>query len=195
MLALYGYAQYARSAVAFTSIYGSFAALPVFLLWVYLTWLIVLFGCEVAFAVQYVSAGAPEAPVDDPSPLTRELLALRVLSIVSRRFVRGEPAAQSLDVAEELHVSPALVVATVGLLETIGLVAASEEGTLLPARDPRLLTPVEVLELLRHRGGEGIWREKDETTRALEALQEQAEEAAGRSWGEISFADLVGRGG
>jgi membrane protein len=195
-LALYGYAQYARSALAWTSIYGSFAALPIFLLWVYLTWLIVLFGCEVAFAVQHVSAGAPEQQVDDPSPLARELLALRVLAIVSRRFVHGEPAALSLDVAEELHVSPALVVATVGLLETVGLVAASEEGALLPARDPRLLTPPDVLEILRHRGGEdGIWREKDETTRALEQLQEQAEEAAGRSWGEISFADLVARSG
>ena len=64
-----------------------------------------------------------------------------MLAIVSRRFVHGEPAAQSLDVAEELHVSPALVVSTVGLLETIGLVAVSEEGALLPARDPRLLTP------------------------------------------------------
>jgi len=196
MFALYGYAYYARSAMAWTSIYGSFAALPIFLLWVYLTWLIVLFGCEVAFAVQHVAAGAPEQQVDDPSPLARELLALRVLAIVSRRFVRGEPAAQSLDVAEELHVSPALVVPTVGLLETVGLVAVSEEGALLPARDPRLLTPPEVLELLRHRGGEeGIWREKDETTRALERLQEQAEEAAGRSWGEISFADLVARSG
>lgn len=194
--ALYAYAQYARSALAFTSIYGSFAALPVFLLWVYLTWVIVLLGCEVAFAVQHVSAGAPEQQVDDPSPLARELLALRVLAIVSRRFVCGETAAQSLDVAEELHVSPALVVSTVGLLETVGLVAVSEEGALLPARDPRLLTPPDVLDLLRHRGGEdGIWREKDETTRALEKLQDQAEEAAGRSWGEISFADLVARGG
>lgn len=53
------YAAYASYAIAHNSVYGSLAIVPLFLLWLYVIWLIVLFGAELCFYFQYQRLGIP----------------------------------------------------------------------------------------------------------------------------------------
>ncbi len=93
---LYGY--YASNFTSYKNIYGALAAVPVFLLWIYICWAIILFGALIAWRVQQ---GFPESEDKDTvdkvvKPLDRirnlriqEMLPLAVLVIVHRHFAAG----------------------------------------------------------------------------------------------------------
>jgi len=191
-LAVYCYALYASVAVEYSRVYGPLAALPVFFLWIYLTWMIVLFGAEVASSVQHLPTSARIVLAGAASPVARELLAFRVMTAVARRFLQGSPPAEIEDVAREIRAPATLVEEAVLRLRDGGLLVEPEEGGgLVPARDPNRISPADLRRALRQLGESKIWREKDQTTRAIETLQTQAEEAAAGVLGGVTLADLA----
>jgi membrane protein len=74
------------------AVYGSLGALPVFLLWLQVGWVIVLLGCKVAYGLQNARALREERTQLEVSGLGRELLGLRCMLEVARAFLKGEPA-------------------------------------------------------------------------------------------------------
>ncbi len=71
-----GFAAYVTNFPTYKLIYGAFASLPVFLLWLYLSWLVILLGAEIAASLHYLQGGAWKS---HPSPEQRLYDALRVL--------------------------------------------------------------------------------------------------------------------
>lgn len=125
---------------SFERLYGTLALIPIFLIWINLTWMIVLFGAEVAYCAQHPDPGPLDARADRPRPAPGALAA-RVFWVVAREFVasRGRPAVEA--VADELKADPEAVERAVSRLEEAGLVAraldpadADESPGLLPAR-------------------------------------------------------------
>lgn len=186
------YAWYASVTVSYSRIYGSLGAIPIFLLWIYITWLIILFGAEVSFALQNVSGYAGELRASNASQAVREILALRLMSEVSRSFMRGEPPSSAAALADTLS-APARLVNNVAhdLVETGLLFDFGEKHELVPGRDPHDVTPTDVLQALRRRGEARIWAEKDHVTRQIEVCHEHAEEAARQAWRGLTLADLA----
>lgn len=92
-LGKWGFGEYLGFATGYARFYGSLGLVPVFLLWVYLTWLIVLFGLELAYAVQTLDrgiesfVGAAESP-----PATDPAAALATLAAVTGAFREGASA-------------------------------------------------------------------------------------------------------
>lgn len=196
MAAVRGYAVYASQAVSYSNIYGSLAALPIFLLWIYVTWVIVLLGAELAFAAQHVPS-TPVAPQARPlSVEAQELLALRILVVVARRFLAGERAPTTADLAQETHAPPVPTQEAVERLRTVGLlVAAEDDARLLPARDPEHTTPADALLCLRRHGEEDLPLTEDELALGVERWRRVAEESVRAAWGGVTLADLaLGRG-
>ena len=71
-LAKEGFAFYVANMPTFSVVYGAFAAVPFFLLWVYMSWLIVLFGAELAASLgEWREAHAPEPPPPPAPPVRR----------------------------------------------------------------------------------------------------------------------------
>lgn len=189
--AVRSYAVYASQAVSYSSIYGSLAALPIFLLWLYVTWVIVLLGAEIAFAAQHVPT-TPVMPQARPLSLeSQELLALRLMVSVSRRFLAGEPATAA-DLAQETQAPPVPTQEAIERLRTVGLlVAAEDDARLLPSRDPEHTSPADVLLALRRHGEAEIWPKRDEATLALERWRRVMEETVRAAWGGVTLADLA----
>jgi membrane protein len=134
------------------AIYGSFAALPLFLVWMQISWLIVLLGSELSFAVQNVDTyGSPAGAT--VRPFDRKALALLLVRLVIRRFSEGEApwTAPALAHALNLPVSP--VRRILSDLARGGLLAAVTDGdgdraAFLPARDIHTITVKTVLDTL-----------------------------------------------
>lgn len=188
-IAFHAYANLSGMAVAYSKVYGSLGAFFVFLFWLFLTWVLVLGGAEVAAAVQYVP-WTPSAEPRDVSQATRELLALRVMAAVARRFRDGLRPPTIDELRQEVHVPGLLTSDAVQQLIAVELLAdVGDEGRLVPLRDPARTSPAEVLHALRHRGLEAIWDAEDATTRALERWQRDAEASA--ATGTISVLDLA----
>jgi membrane protein len=89
-VAKWGYALGVTRFFRYHVIYGSVAAVPTFLLWLYVSWIIVLFGARVAFVLQTAPAYWHGEPLVD-HPTTREALAGRILLEVGLAFDGGEP--------------------------------------------------------------------------------------------------------
>ena len=68
------------------AIYGSFAALPLFLIWLQISWLIVLFGAEISFAFQNVHTYEFEPDCLRVKPSFKKLLALRIAHSCIKNF-------------------------------------------------------------------------------------------------------------
>lgn len=139
------FAWYITSWASYRNVYGALAAIPIFLLWMYISWAAVLFGAVVA-------AGLPQWRVDDGEPKVpyagRQLgLCLALLGEMARRSKRGgtlttERLARRLGVAASVvddHLSP---------LQRAGFVAATADGGWVLARSPDSATVFDLYKAL-----------------------------------------------
>jgi membrane protein len=88
----------------YNAIYGSFAALPLFLIWIQVSWLIVLFGAEVSFANQNVEMYEFEAETELISPFARRTLSLLIVNLIVKRFEKGEKPLTTLELSMSLKI-------------------------------------------------------------------------------------------
>lgn len=74
----------------YNAIYGSFAALPLLLLWLQLSWLICLFGAELSYASQNVKKFSFERDSKSISRRYKDFLTLLITTLIVKRFAKGE---------------------------------------------------------------------------------------------------------
>jgi membrane protein len=137
----------------YNAVYGSFAALPLFLVWLQLSWFIVLFGAELSYAYQNAHACAIEPDMQRITPSQKKLISLTIAQRVVAGFAAGSPAPGSSDISEQLGL-PAVLVKRIlyELCETGILVETAspdnEKTTYMPARDPGTITVASVIEAI-----------------------------------------------
>jgi membrane protein len=141
-LAKWGYALFVARSVRYHAVYGSVAAVPIFLLWLYLSWAILLFGARLAFVFQYASALIQGGRAE--SRTAKEILAGRALLAVARAFDAGAPAPDPGEVANDLGAPADDVSEVLDALKTAGLVVTLGDGGLAPARPLEKLTLLDV---------------------------------------------------
>lgn len=86
---------------SYNAIYGSFAALPLFMLWVQISWTICLFGAELCYASQNLDYYAYDARTSDVSHRYRMLLCGILMSIICRRFDNGQEPLTAMQLSKE----------------------------------------------------------------------------------------------
>jgi membrane protein len=91
------------------AIYGSFAALPLFLLWLQISWFIVLFGAEVSFAHQNVETYEFEPDCLSVSKSFKKLLSLLIVQRLVKKFCNGEKPTNASGISHELEIPIRLV--------------------------------------------------------------------------------------
>jgi membrane protein len=85
----------------YNAIYGSFAALPLFMLWVQISWTICLFGAELTYTSQNLDYYDYDASTDDISHRYQMMLSVLLMSRVCRRFADGRKAPTADELREE----------------------------------------------------------------------------------------------
>lgn len=85
----------------YNAIYGSFAALPLFMLWVQISWTICLFGAELTYTSQNLDYYDLDAQTDDISHRYQLMISALLMSRVCRRFADGKPAPSADDLRNE----------------------------------------------------------------------------------------------
>ncbi|PIQ83017.1 MAG: ribonuclease BN [Candidatus Omnitrophica bacterium CG11_big_fil_rev_8_21_14_0_20_64_10] len=167
----WGYLHFQIGVSKFNAIYGSFAALPLFLVWLQVSWLVVLFGAEVSFAVDNEETYEFERDCREATPRFRRLLALRLAERVVKRFEGGEPPPTARELSHRLDAPIRLVRELLNDLAAVGIVTETQHNGaadpgFLPARDPAGLTLKEVWNALDRRG-----RDNPEMVRAADLEQ------------------------
>ena len=145
----------------YNAIYGSFAALPLFFIWLQFSWLIVLIVAEIAYAYQNVNTYEFEKDSADASHSFIKLLSLRIMHLLITRFSDTSAAWNSKDIAERLGIPIRLVNRILYDLVSSGIVSEvkmedGREVTFQPARDTDMMTVKYVLDALDNRGCDSI---------------------------------------
>ncbi len=82
---------------SYNAIYGSFAALPLFMLWVQISWNICLFGAELCYTSQNMEESAFRTETYEISPRYRLIMSMMLMSHICRRFEKGEKPYTALE--------------------------------------------------------------------------------------------------
>jgi len=105
----WGYISLQIGVTKHNAVYGSFAALPLFFIWLRFSWLIVLFGAEISFANQNVETYEFEEECLTVSQSFKRLLSLKVAHSLVKRFTAGEKPWDAPTIAHELEIPVRLV--------------------------------------------------------------------------------------
>lgn len=139
------------------AIYGSFAALPLFLIWLQLSWLIVLLGAELSFAIQNVDTHGFPADATKIRLFDRKILSLLITRLVIRNFSDGEKPFTAPEIVHDLGIPSPVVRQILSELSTSGLFSIMErreheEASYQPARDIHKISVKSVLDALEKSG-------------------------------------------
>ena len=180
-IAQWAYISFQISTAKFNAIYGSLAALPLFLMYLQISWWIVLFGAELSFANQNVDTYEFEPDSLKVSPGYKKLLTLQIFHLLIQNFENGVPPPIDSQISRRLHMPIRLVHDILSNLVESGLVSeiktkSEKEFAYQPACDINQLTIQSVLEALDHKGIEDIPVAKTDGYQALsEALKNFSE--------------------
>ena len=148
----------------YNAVYGSFAAFPLFLIWIDLSWLIVLFGGVISAVSQSARSYEYEPVFRDISPARDKLLSLYITHYLVKQFADGDGRASDRRIADDLEIPHKRVQEILERLVEAGILSEvrlngddnGDESGYQPARDTDLLTVKYILDALDHRGNENI---------------------------------------
>jgi membrane protein len=160
-LVQWGYVNCQVQLTAKYAIYGSFAALPLFLLWLQFSWFIILFGAEVSFAHQNVETYEFEPDCLSASHSFKTLLSVLITQRLVRRFCDGEKPIDASDLSHELEIPVRLVRQLLYDLSESGIISEVRKGedkelAYQPATDVDKLTVKFIIDRLEQRGTSSI---------------------------------------
>lgn len=185
------FSLYAAYTLRQDQLYGPLVAIPIFLVWIYVSWMIVLFGARLAFLVQH-PGGVRLASDDETRARIVELGATRLAVALARVQLDGLPPPTPHQLAAELGLPEGTLRVIVPLLESAGLVAVEKRRLSLVVPADRT-TLGAVLRAVRRPLGAAVAR-PDATHRELLRLLAGADEAAATRLDEHLLADLARSG-
>ena len=146
----------------YNAIYGSFAALPLLLLWLQLSWLICLFGAELSYASQNVKKFSFERDSKSISRRYKDFLTLLIASLIVKRFVNGEKPYTADELSDTYHIPIRVTTQIVYLLVELGIIIEVNYGEddrvayYQPAVDVNQITVSFLLDRLDRHGSENF---------------------------------------
>jgi membrane protein len=159
---LYGFLQWAYLSLQigvsnYNAIYGSFAAIPLFVVWLQMGWMIVLFGCEVAFYLQNYDTYRNNNRFSNISFSLQKIIALQITHLLVKNFSQLNKPLAADDIAAKLSlpiaiVQPILLKLTASQILVEFNVPNDDDDVYQPAVDTDLLTFAYVINALEQSG-------------------------------------------
>jgi len=171
------YINFQIGATRYNAIYGSFAALPLFLAWLQISWIIVLLGAEISFAHQNADTFEYETDSLNMSPFYKKLTALYIAHLSIIKFAKGEKPQTAVQISQRLELPIRLVRQVLHELVESGTfsitqVSKYDEPAYQPAVDINKFTIQYLIEALDHQGSADIPLGETQELKALsEALE------------------------
>lgn len=153
----WAYISLQMGASSYNAIYGSFAALPLFLIWLQLGWFVVLLGCELAFYIQNYEAYRHNGKFSELSLSLQKSIGLQIMHLLVSAFMERRKAMDAEEVAKQLALPLSVVQHSLTTLLSSGLVVElkadqTDTTSYHPAYDINRMTVSSVLSALEYSG-------------------------------------------
>ena len=142
---------------SYNAIYGSFAALPLFVVWLQMGWMIVLFGCEMAFFLQNYETYRNNNRFSDLSFSLKKVIALQITQLIIKNFIQLNNPLTAAEIATRLVIPIAIIQPILSALVASHLIVEYNnqdevDEVYQPAVDINILTIVYVINALEQCG-------------------------------------------
>lgn len=175
----WGYITFQVGASNMNAIYGSFAALPLFLIWLQLSWVIVLFGAELSYAIQHVDHYEQLGEVKRLSPFQERVLTLLVAHTIIKQLRDDRPPLTFEAIGDELGMPLKLLQELLDRLQQANIIMQTtqeKQSVYLPARDINQLSIHRLIQILDDPSDSGLQLKSEEALHAIQtALLNQLE--------------------
>lgn len=192
----WGYVSSQVGVARYNAIYGSFAALPLFLIWVQYSWFVVMFGAELTFANQNVDHYELENDITHMSIRYKRVIALLIANYVVKNFQEGKKPYTAMHIAKKLDLPVRLArniifdFTETGIFNEVKMDEDKEVGY-QPGISDSKLTVKYILDKLDEKGVNALPMEDTEELKVVQALMKDMDELLNTSRGNILIKDLV----
>jgi membrane protein len=178
-----------------SSIYGSFAAIPLFIIWLQSSWIILLLGAELSFANQNVSRYEFESESLNVSQHQKRALSLMIMNMIVRNFSAGDKPVSAEMISSSLKIPVRLVRDLLEDLNKSGLVSVIHENEhkewlYQPAMDINRLSVSFILKRLDNKGSEHMVFSKSKEYDKVNSMLEKYDRIIAESESNILVKDL-----
>lgn len=191
----WGYLNFQVGVARYNAIYGTMAALPILMVWIYLSWMIVLLGLEMTYATQNLRTIRQDILGERVNFASHEFIALTVLLFVGRRFFLGQPALGHEELASHLDAPPRLLHTILDELTRLGFIVAiaqdGDDAGYQPARALEQIHLHEVINGLAMDGKDYNHLRKTHERGAIAGLVQALQEAGEQALAGMTLHDLV----
>ena len=178
----------------YNAIYSTFAAIPLFLIWVFVSWLVVIFGAELTAAHMNMGAFRWRVRGKDADFAAKEYVALRALVAIADAFIRGDKPRTLKDLAVATRVPDQLVENVLDTFTKRGVLARTTRGgqaAWVLARDLDGITVTQILDTVKHDSAFSVPPPTTPEDVGVRRLLQGLEQALERSSQNLSLRDLV----
>ncbi len=190
----WAFASFVMTTTKYTAIYSSFAILVFFMLWLYVSWLVLLVGASVAFYHQHPEYLGVRGRELHLSNRLKEQVILHCLYLIARHYHDGRPAWTTEDLARRLNVPIEPLRSIFRILRDAGIVVAArtEPASYLLARDYANIGVKEVLDLVRADGDEsGFYGRRFESEPVVDRIMQHLDDAVEMTLGNCTLKDML----
>lgn len=179
----------------YNAIYGSFAALPLFLLWLQISWTICLFGAELTYAGQNIRNFSFDRDTRNISRRYRDFVSILIMSLIARRFSENGKPYSAEEISEKCQIPLRLTRQTLYELQEIDLLhevadEKDEEIAYQPSMDINQMNVALLLDRLDTHGSEDFKIDKDYAFSEQWNVLARAREEYYRSASHVLLKDL-----
>ncbi len=128
-LSQYLFINFQVGVARYNAIYGTFASVPIFMIWLQVTWIIILFGGVINFACQKAGKFHPLEFEENVPFAGKEKICLAVLIVICRKFEKGEGSSSPEEISEQLGLSENFVRNGINRLLQIGKILTVNDDT------------------------------------------------------------------
>ncbi len=145
----------------YSAIYGSFAAFPLFIVWMQISWLVVLMGAEISFANQNVNRYEFEYESLNINSYQKRILTLLILNMIVRKFIAGDNPLTASEISKNIQIPVRLARDILYKLVEAGLITEinidkPRDRLYQPSMDTRRMTMEYVLTRIDMAGGDNV---------------------------------------
>ncbi len=171
-------------------IYSGFAVAITTLIWLYLSWLILLVGAQLAF--YYQQPAILRIVRRDPrlSNSMRERLDLNIMYLVGKAFRDPDERTSIREISQQIEMPSIALAPVTNALESAGLLITTENEELLPGREMSRIALNDILAIVRVQGETGSYKDPAWTA-DVDALGAEMDKALSSVAGDRSLADLL----
>ena len=184
---------YVSRVVSNNKVYGSLGMVPVVMVGLYFSWIILLFGAQVAYSFQNRRTYFQERQVENLDQRSREFIGLRIMVEIARRFLSGDKPATGVGLSESLGVPTRMAGKILQALVSAGLLAENQQSEIayLPARPLEKITCHDVLHALRTSRNGSVATRDDPAREPVRERYERFQEAEKAAAGNVTLATLA----